>query len=440
MSAELTGISSSLSNGRLRLDTLVKIRWLAILGQFAAVIVVWLFLQFDFSPLSCLFLIGASVILNIALKLKYPTTLRLTVRASTMLLSYDIVQLAALLFLTGGLQNPFAFLLTVPVVISATVLTVNYTLFLGGLTFLCTSLLAFFYYPLPWVEGEILQLPNAYIAGMWIAILASIGFTAFYVFRVADEARKLSDALTATELVLQSEQHLSNLDGLAAAAAHELGTPLATIALVSKEMIRELNEESAIYDDAKLLRSQAERCREILQKLSSLSSEGDRHIGEMPFSSIMEEVSAPHRDFGVEVNLEFPKDGNEPICFRNPAILYGLGNLIENAVDYAESTVSFEASWDENLVNVFIRDDGKGYSEELMPRIGEPYVTQRNVQDKSGGLGLGLFIAKTLLERSGATLLFSNAQDKVFSGATIHIQWPREMLELQPKQFENAEI
>jgi len=419
MSAELTGISSSLSNGRLRLDTLVKIRWLAILGQFAAVIVVWLFLQFDFSPLSCLFLIGASVILNIALKLKYPTTLRLTVRASTMLLSYDIVQLAALLFLTGGLQNPFAFLLTVPVVISATVLTVNYTLFLGGLTFLCTSLLAFFYYPLPWVEGEILQLPNAYIAGMWIAILASIGFTAFYVFRVADEARKLSDALTATELVLQSEQHLSNLDGLAAA---------------------ELNEESAIYDDAKLLRSQAERCREILQKLSSLSSEGDRHIGEMPFSSIMEEVSAPHRDFGVEVNLEFPKDGNEPICFRNPAILYGLGNLIENAVDYAESTVSFEASWDENLVNVFIRDDGKGYSEELMPRIGEPYVTQRNVQDKSGGLGLGLFIAKTLLERSGATLLFSNAQDKVFSGATIHIQWPREMLELQPKQFENVEI
>jgi len=430
MATDLTGLSSARVSGRLRLDTLVKIRWLAILGQFAAVIVVWLFLGFDFSPISCLFLIGASVILNIVLKLKYPTALRLTLKASTLLLSYDIVQLAALLFLTGGLQNPFAFLLTVPVVISATVLTVNYTLFLGVLTLVCTSLLTFFYYPLPWVEGEILQLPNVYIAGTWIAIMASISFTAFYAFRVADEARKLSDALTATELVLQSEQHLSNLDGLAAAAAHELGTPLATIALVSKEMIREVKSDSAIYDDAMLLRSQAERCREILQKLSSLSSEGDRHIGEMPFSSIMEEVSAPHRDFGVEVKLDFPKDSNEPICYRNPGIMYGLGNLIENAVDYAESKVAFEAYWDEALIRVTIRDDGEGYSEELMPRIGEPYVTQRGLHDTGGGLGLGLFIAKTLLERSGATLRFANGEDKKFGGASISIEWAREDLEM----------
>jgi len=436
METDLTRISNPRGSGRLRLDTLVKIRWLAILGQVAAVIVVWLVLDFDFSPLSCFVLIGASVILNIALKFKYPTTLHLTVKASTLLLSYDIVQLAALLFLTGGLQNPFAFLLTVPVVISATALTVNYTFLLGGLTFLCTSLLAFFYYPLPWVEGEILQLPTVYIIGMWIAIISSISFTGFYAFRVADEARKLADALTATELVLQSEQHLSNLDGLAAAAAHELGTPLATIALVSKEMIRELDKKSAVYEDAKLLRSQAQRCREILQKLSSLSSEGDRHIGEMPFSSIMEEVSAPHRDFGVDLKLAFPKDGNEPICFRNPGIMYGIGNLIENAVDYAKSRVSFEAHWDDRLITVTISDDGKGYSEELMPRIGEPYVTRKNPQDRRGGLGLGLFIAKTLLERSGAALTFANAQDNEYPGASILIEWQRDHITVQETTIE----
>ena len=437
MSVELTSFTHSKEN--VRLETLVKVRWLAIAGQLAAVFTVWLYLGYEFAPIACLVLIGASAFLNIYLRLRHPANVRLSALASTSLLAYDIIQLAALLYLTGGLQNPFAILLAVPVVISSTALSVGYTLFLGGLAVLCTTLLAFLYYPLPWISGEILRLPNIYIGGMWIAIVSTLTFTAIYAFRVADEARSLADALTATELVLQREQHLSNLDGLAAAAAHERGTPLATIAPVSKEMMREVQKDSQIYDDATLLRSQAERCREILKKLTSLSSEGDRHISEMKFTAIMEEVAAPLRDFGVEVIVDHPKDNQEPICLRNPGILYGLGNLLENAVDYANSKVAFTAGWDSDLIWVTVNDDGVGYGEDLLERIGEPFVKDRNASRKSGGLGLGLFIAKTLLERSGASLSFSNAKVSELKGALVRVEWPRAALDIYPDKFSSVE-
>ena len=426
---ELSDLKNHNIKHNLRLETLVRIRWLAIAGQVSAVIIVWLFLGFIFSPVLCLVLIGASAILNAVLRLKYPANQRLSANASIALLAYDILQLTALLFLTGGLQNPFAILLVVPVVISATTLSILSTVLLGFLVVLSATILVFFYYPLPWTGINTLELPRVYITGMWVAIVSSLSFTAIYAFRVADEARKLADALTATELVLQREQHLSTLDGLAAAAAHELGTPLATIALVSKEMTRELDTDSPFYEDARLLRGQAERCREILQTLTSLSQEGDRHIGQMPFSAIMEEVADPHRNFGVKVSISFPQDGNEPDCIRNPGILYGLGNLIENAVDYAKTEVAFMAGWNDSHVWVHVNDNGKGYGIELLDRIGEPFVTSRSKNDKRGGLGLGLFIAKTLLERSGASLTFANASSREFPGASIKVEWPRHLLE-----------
>ncbi len=413
----------------LRLETLVNIRWLAIGGQTLAVLVVWLYLGFSFSPELCLLLIAASAILNAALRVRYPANQRFSANASATLLAYDIVQLTLLLFLTGGLQNPFAILLVVPVVISATTLSIAHTSVLGALVIVCSSLLVFVYFPLPWIPGEKLELPRIYIAGMWVAIFSSLSFTAIYAFRVADEARKLAEALTATELVLQREQHLSSLDGLAAAAAHELGTPLATITLVAKEMIRELDHNSAMLEDVRLLSSQAERCRQILQKLRSLSAEGDQHIGRMPLSSIMEEVSDPHRDFGVEIMVECPRQDGEPQCIRNPAILYGLGNLIDNAVDHANSRVLFAAGWDQDDVWVTVSDDGKGYDIEIIERIGEPFVRSRARGRKGEGLGLGLFIAKTLLERSGAVLRFSNMLSEDQPGAYVRIDWKRSALE-----------
>jgi len=427
--AELTDINQRGLSHNLRLNTLINVRWLAILGQASAVFVVWQLLGFNFEPVFCFALISVSVFVNLFLKFRYPANQRVSSKASVVLLAYDIIQLAMLLFLTGGLQNPFSFLLLVPVVISATALSIKYTMFLGVLAIACTSLLAFYHLPLPWLEGVTLRLPNIYIGGMWFAIISSLSFTAVYAFRVADEARKLSDALAATELVLQREQHLTNLDGLAAAAAHELGTPLATIALVSKEMTRELKEGSQMYDDAALLRSQAERCRDILQKLTSLSSEGDRHIGTMPFTAFMEEIAEPHRNFGVSVKIEKPKEGNVPNCLRNAGILYGLGNIVENAVDYANEKVLLKADWDDDNIWVKVIDDGRGFDDEVLARIGDPFVTKRSKSTQSGGLGLGLFIAKTLLERSGADLTFENDFGNQFGGASVFIKWPRDAIE-----------
>jgi len=404
--AELTEINQSGPSHNLRLKTLINVRWLAVLGQSVAVFVVWQLLEFNFEPVFCFALISVSIFLNLFLKFRYPANQRLSSRASAALLAYDVVQLAALLFLTGGLQNPFSFLLLVPVVISATALSNKYTLSLGVLAVTCTTFLAFFHLPLPWLDGVTLQLPNIYIGGMWFAVISSLSFTAIYAFRIADEARKLSDALTATELVLQREQHLSNLDGLAAAAAHELGTPLATIALVSKEMTRELEKGSPLFEDAALLRSQAERCRDILQKLTSLSTEGDRHIGTMPFTAFMEEIAEPHRNFGVSVTVKKP-----------------------DSVDYADEKVVIETGWDSETIWVKVMDDGLGFDDEVLAKIGEPFVTRRSKSTKSGGLGLGLFIAKTLLERSGATLDFGNDIEKRLSGACVFVSWPRAAIE-----------
>ena len=431
--AELTEIDQRGPSHNLRLKTLINVRWLAILGQASAVFAVWLLLGFNFEPAFCFALISVSIFVNLFLRFRYPANQRLSSRSSAALLAYDIIQLAVLLFLTGGLQNPFSFLLLVPVVISATALSIKYTMFLGVLAITCTTVLAFYHLPLPWLEGVTLKLPNIYIGGMWFAIISSLSFTAVYAFRVADEARKLSDALTATELVLQREQHLSNLDGLAAAAAHELGTPLATIALVSKEMTRELEQGSALYEDATLLRSQAERCRDILQKLTSLSTEGDSHIGTLPFTALMEEIAEPHRNFGVSVVVKKSEGRRVPNCIRNPGILYGLGNIVENSVDYADEKVALETGWDEETIWVKVMDDGRGFDDEVLARIGEPFVTRRSRSTQSGGLGLGLFIAKTLLERSGATLVFGSDLESRFSGACVHVSWPRAALEAKNK-------
>ncbi len=328
---------------RLRLETLVAIRWLAILGQTLAVTVVAFVLGYEFQLALCLALIAMSAWLNVFLRLRYKASYRLPDKSAMALLAYDILQLSALLYLTGGLQNPFSVLLVVPVIVSAATQSPRQILPLGGLTVAAATVLVFFHQPLPWEAGRSLDLPLALLAGTWVAIVSTLVFTAVYAYRVADEARKLSDALAATELVLQREQHLSNLDGLAAAAAHELGTPLATIALVSKEMMRELAEDSPLREDASLLRSQAERCRQILQKLSSLSGEGDSHIGRLALSSLMEEVAAPLRSFGVELVVTPGARPGEPVLARNPGILYGLGNLLENAVDFAKTRVEFSA-------------------------------------------------------------------------------------------------
>jgi len=418
-----------------RLSTLVRIRWLAVLGQTGAVIVVHYGLDFTLPIAACFAVIALSAALNIFVRLHFRETPRLDAETAAWLLGFDIAQLAALLFLTGGLENPFSFLFLGPVLISATALPRRMTLLLGGFAGLCATALVFVHLPLPWASDEPLTLPPTYMLAVWLSLLLALGFIGAYAWQVAEEARLLADALAATELVLAREQHLSQLDGLAAAAAHELGTPLSTIAVIVKELERTLGPGSPHAEDIKLLGEQARRCRDILAKLTELSTAAGP-FDRMKLSGLIEEVVAPHRNFGVTIEVKRASDGRtEPVGARNPAVLYGLGNLVENAVDFARLRVNVSADWSEEEVTVTIADDGPGFSPEVLGRLGEPYVTSRGSgrqtgEPESGGLGLGFFIAKTLIERSGGTLSCLNRPPPQ-SGAVVKVRWARADFEKQ---------
>ena len=424
-----------------RLDTLVRLRWLAIIGQTTAVLVVHYGLDFELPIWACLAVIALSGGLNIALRLRFHTTQRLEPDRAAWLLAFDIVELTGLLFLTGGLQNPFAFLFLGPVLLSATALPPRFTLLLGALAVLGATALVFVHYPLPWDRHQPLQLPPLYTVGVWLSILLAIGFIGVYAWQITEEARQLTDALAATELVLAREQHLSQLDGLAAAAAHELGTPLSTIAVIAKELENAIAPDAPHGDDVRLLREQTTRCRDILAKLTELSASSGP-FDRMPLTALIEEVVAPHRNFGIAIDVTVLPDRNgEPVGARNPAILYGLGNLLENAVDFARARVTVGARWSEDAVSVTIADDGPGFAADIMDRIGEPYVSSRrrspnDTAAQPTGLGLGFFIAKTLLERSGATLTFENRAIPE-RGATITVHWRRPEFE-RPLTFGTA--
>ena len=415
-----------------RLDTLVRLRWLAVFGQAAAVLVVHFGLEFDVPIWPCLAVIALAALLNVALRVGFPQTQWLEPDRAAFLLGFDIAELATLLYFTGGLENPFSFLLLGPVLISATALPPRMTLLLGIFAVLCATVLIFFHFQLPWESEEPLQLPETYVVGVWLSTLLAIGYIGVYTWQVAEEARQLSQALAATELVLAREQHLSQLDGLAAAAAHELGTPLATITVVVREIERALEANSPYADDVKLLREQAQRCREILSKITELPA--GEPFDRVPLSALIEDAVAPHRHFGVSLEVALPPDReDEPVGARNPAIRYGLGNLIENAVDFANKRVEILAQWADEEVRITISDDGPGFAPEVLDRLGAPYVTHRrpglrepggDEGDGAFGLGLGFFIAKTLLERSGATLSLKN-QMPPMHGATVTVVWSR---------------
>ncbi len=411
-----------------RLDTILRLRWLAVLGQLAAIFIVAQGLEFDLPVIPCLTVVGLSALLNLALQIVFNPMQRLQPVYAAGLLALNIVELAALLFLTGGLQNPFSFLFLAPVLISATALPIRLTIALGALAVACASALVFFHLPLPWEGEEPLVLPPVYLFGVWLSILLAIGVTSLYAIQVTEDTRKLSDALAATELVLTREQHLTQLDGLAAAAAHELGTPLATIFLISRELEKGAAADSPIASDLKTLREQTQRCRDILGKITQLSSSG-APFDRMPLSTLIEEVVAPHRDFGVAIKVRIAVAGvREPVGTRNPAVLYGVGNILENAVDFARNTVEVNAWWNSETVEIVISDDGPGFAPEIMKRIGEPYLSRRRSSEdpQAGrrGLGLGVFIARTLLERTGAKVSFRN---RTFPdhGAVVQIAWPR---------------
>jgi len=424
----------------LRLRTLVRLRWLAVIGQTGAVAGVYYLLGFPLPLGLCLAAIALSAWLNIFLSLRWRKSRRLQSPQAGLLLGYDVIQLAVLLYLTGGLENPFAFLFLVPVTISATSLPLKWTLWLGALAFVCATFLAYEHLPLPWDPQAPLVLPQAYVGGMWAAIVCGVVFSAIYARRIAEEARQMSAALSATEMVLAREQQLSALDGLAAAAAHELGTPLATIALVAKELKRELPPDGPHTEDIDLLISQTGRCREILSRLANREAETDEIYQRTKLSAMIEDLIAPLRGSDVEISVDAASGngaaGAEPVFWRNPAIAYGLGNLLENAADFAESRVGVEARWTRDTVTIAVGDDGPGFRQDVFDRLGDPFVTTRRGygmeagdEIRHEGMGLGFFIAKTLLERSGAAVSLANRPAPAH-GAVVQVVWPRAAVDV----------
>jgi len=416
----------------LRLATLVGLRWLAVAGQAAGLLFVALGLGFPLPLMQCLGLVALSVLLNLWLIFRFGAGYRPTTAIATVQLAYDCAQLGGLLALTGGLENPFSLLLLAPVSVSATTLPQRSTFFLAAAAIAIASVVAVWHLPLPWNPQEHIVFDRVYVIGIWVSLLCGVTFIAAYTNRVAHEARQLADALGATELALSRHEQLSALDGLAAAAAHELGTPLSTIALAAKEMRSDV-PPGHLAEDVDLIISQTARCRAILAKLRNLGADGGDPFASVPLGELIAEVAKPHEGLGKKIEIVTETAaGPGPVFRRNVGLLYGLGNLIENAVHFARSRVVVSAGWDKVAISLSIADDGPGFPPELITRLGEPYLTTRarsaeSSESGAGGLGLGIFIAKTLLERTGARLSFDNVAPQ--GGARVRIVWPRKVIE-----------
>ncbi|MCG8504532.1 MAG: ActS/PrrB/RegB family redox-sensitive histidine kinase [Sphingomonadales bacterium] len=420
----------------IRLATFIHIRWYAIIGQFGTLSVVRYGFGFAFDPLLPFLAVAASALLNVYLSLAFEKSRQLSPSGATSQLAFDLCQLAFLLYLTGGLENPFAVLILVPVTISASVLDRRSTYLLLALGIVLMTVLAIWHLPLPW-GAEPRVVPGLYLAGLWVGMVFSLSFLALYAARVAAEARRRAEALTALRDALTRERHLSSVGALAAATAHQLGTPLGTITLAARELEDAVAEGSELAEDIALINAEAARCRTILAGLAeSPWAVRDDLFDRLPVHILVAEAvhSLPEKG-GVAVDYcvdEQSTEGPPPIAGRRPEILHGIANLVDNAVKFAASEVVVRLAWDETEIILSITDDGPGFDPEILSSLGEPYVTSKRAGPPSqvggGSLGLGIFIAKTMLERMGAEVQFSNRRD---GGARVTIRWLR-------KDFESA--
>ena len=417
-------------NDPVRLRTLTLIRWVAIAGQALALLVVHFGFGFDV-PLGPAFaVVAASLLLNLIVLTGHPTPVRLGVRSAAAFLAFDILQLAALLYLTGGLENPFSFLLLAPVAVSATILTIRSTIALCVLSIACITILAIWHFPLPWTAGGF-SVPQVYVLGIWIALAIGILFFAIYTWRVAEEARRMSSALAASQLALAREQQLAALGGLAPRLRmnwESFGNDCGSIG----EIARELNPDSPMYDDVQLLISETGRCRDILAELSDRSEEGDDTVSPfvlLPVHALVQAAAVRHEAENVAFDLSAAAGPSEdpaaePVVARSPEIIHGLGTIIQNAAQFARHRVEINTQWDREFIRVHIRDDGPGFAAGLLERLGEPYISSR--KRSTGHMGLGIFIARTLLQRSGGVIAFRNDPE---GGAAVDIVWRRDTLE-----------
>ncbi|MFZ4762530.1 MAG: ActS/PrrB/RegB family redox-sensitive histidine kinase [Alphaproteobacteria bacterium] len=418
--------------GRVTRRTLILLRWIALAGQTAAIAIAeyQLGMHLPVGPVFALLILSA--IFNLTLSFGQSHR-RLSHQATTLFLAIDLLQLALVLYWTGGWENPFYFFITTPVAVGAAILPRKHLMVLGLLVVVLAGLLALFYTPIGWPQTGVefsSAFPALYRPGILVAVLVAALFIASYAYSVAEEGRKIGNALAATQMALAREQRLSALGALAAALVHELGSPLGTMTVVAKELGREVPADSPWADDVALLQSEATRCREILAELSKSPDASRREpFDELPISQLVDLLAKPHRKPNIEFVIIAPeKDhGVEPFLYKSPELVYGLGNFILNAMQFARQQVKLTMEWDENRVAVTVCDDGLGYPPSLLGRLGEPYLSSRGEQPAGSNMGLGIFIAQTLLERTGADIRFSNLPQ---GGAKVQVVWPRALIDL----------
>ena len=402
--------------------TLVFLRWIAILGQLFSVNLVYFFLDLNFPIMLCHIIILIGLITNIYLQFGLKATLLKDLYSSSFLM-YDIIQLSILLFLTGGIFNPFAILLIVPTIVSSTFLSMGSTIILGSSTIFLLFFLTFFNLPLPGMEEYILSFPNYYVTGILISLIIGLIFLSYFGIRFAGETKKRSDALNKLQQILAKEYELESLGGQAAAAAHSLGTPLATITVVSKEMRKEVGDNSKLTKDIDLLISQTKRCSDILKNISQKKIINDEFLSSMSFEDLLEEIIKSFKESSEKnISLNTDKDTNKIDIKKNPELVYGLRNFIGNAVKFANKNILLSIISDNINLYILIEDDGPGFPEDIMQALGEPYIKSRSkLYKNNAGLGLGTFLGKTLLERQSAVINFENKSS--LSGAKVKIKW-----------------
>ena len=408
----------------LQLDkkTLVTLRYLAIFGQLFAINIVYNYLNLTFPVVESYIIIFIGLLTNLFLQFKIKTNQLKDIYAS-LFLFYDLIQLSALLYLTGGILNPFSFLLIIPAIVSSTFLSMGTTIILGFFTTILLFLISYFYFPLPGIQDNTLTFPIFYKTGILVAILIGLIFLSYFGIRFSGETKKRSEAFNKLQEVISKEYELESLGGQAAAAAHSLGTPLATITVVAKELKKDIGDNAEYSKDIDLLISQTKRCSEILKKISRKQIEGDQFISSVKIENLIDEIINSFRETSSkEINLICKEDKNKINIQRTPEIIYGLRNFIGNAVKFSKSKVIIFLKSEKKDISITIIDDGPGFPDDIKNVLGEPYIKSKSkAVSLNSGLGLGTFLGKTLLEKQGAKLHFS--RDKNLGGALVLISW-----------------
>jgi len=410
-------------NITLKLRTLIFFNWIAIIGQSLAVFVSYSIIEVDFNLVATLSLIFLLLLLNIFLTLRFPITKTLNFNEITFYLLFDLLQLISLLYLTGGLTNPFCILILVPIVISSTYLDLKRTILICTASIISLSILLFFYMPISsnLINFNSDSFSREEIFSIWGALIITLIFMSAYCYRTASESRKAGEALRETQMALSNEEKVSALMSLTAAAVHELGTPLSTISVVSKELVGNVKKNDVNYDDLQLIQTQVKRCADILKRLRTTKfvRDSDEFLNEFTFTSLINEILEDYLNEKIEVSINADEIFSEKnITFsRVPEVIQSLSNIIDNAFKYAKNKIVINLKYAEKYIIVEIIDDGNGFSPEIYALLGEPYV-RRSIDKEDKGLGLGLFISKNLLSKSYGDIEFLNYKP---NGACVRI-------------------